>query len=143
MLSNHHHMTKSDNGGRENRDQIPRKDNEEQTQKVLNTQYDVPGQRREQTVKDFPQAAALGQILQDVEFPAQRDDIVFCAENSGRPEADQVISALRKLEERTYHNAAEVTRAVGLLEVKVSDDNSQNENPTNIGRGITERYKAD
>lgn len=134
-------MAKSDNGGRENRDQIPRKDNEEQTQKVLNKQYDIPGQRREQNVKDFPQAAALGQILQDVEFPAQRDDIVFCAENSGRAEADQVISALRKLEERTYHNAAEVTKAVGLLEVKVPDDNSQNENPTNIGPGITERYK--
>lgn len=115
-------MAKSENGVRENRDQIPRKDNEEQTQKVLNKQYDIPGQRREQNVKDFPQAAALGQILQDVEFPAQRDDIVFCAENSGRPEADQVISALRKLEERTYHNAAEVTKAVGLLEVKVPDD---------------------
>lgn len=141
MLSNYLRMTTSDNGGRENRGQIPRKDNEEQTQKVLNKQDDIPGQRREQKVKDFPQAAALGQILTDVEFPAQRDDIVFCAENSGRPEADQVISALRKLEERTYHSAAEVTKAVGLIEEKVSNDNSQNENPTDIGPGITERYK--
>jgi hypothetical protein len=107
----------------------------------LNKQYDIPGQRREQNVKDFPQAAALGQILQDVEFPAQRDDIVFCAENSGRPEADRVVSMLRKLEERTYHNASEVTKAVGLLDAKGLNDSSGNENPTDIGPGITERYK--
>jgi hypothetical protein len=51
---------------RENREQIPTESNADETLRTLRKQEHIEGERREKTVSDFPQAAALGQVLKDL-----------------------------------------------------------------------------
>jgi hypothetical protein len=45
-------------------------DKNQEFQKNVSEQGGVEGQRKEVNVEDYPKAAALGQILKDVDFPA-------------------------------------------------------------------------
>jgi hypothetical protein len=100
---------------REKRDQIPTEQNEEQTQRALRKQDSVEGERRDRTVSDFPQAAALGQVLKDLKFPADKNAIISFAEQSNRPESREVMPVLQKLDERQYQNVSEVAEAARLV----------------------------
>ena len=51
-------------------DQIPSRQNENQTQRMTEKQNQVAGERREREVSDFPRAAAVGQALIGLNFPA-------------------------------------------------------------------------
>jgi hypothetical protein len=53
-------------------EQIPTEYNEEQTLRAIRKQSKVPGERKEKTINDFPKAAAIGQILKDLNFPADK-----------------------------------------------------------------------
>jgi hypothetical protein len=99
---------------RENKGQIPTRDNAEQTGRALREQESAPGQQREKTVTDFPTAAALGQALKDVNFPADKNTITRFVEQSNKPERDEILSVIQKLDDRQYKNVSEVTEAVGL-----------------------------
>jgi hypothetical protein len=39
-------------------------------------QNQVPGERRDKDVTDFPKAAAMGQALKGLEFPAEKNKII-------------------------------------------------------------------
>lgn len=100
---------------REKREQIPTEYNEEQTQRTLRKQDNIPGEQRDRTVSDFPQAAALGQVLKDLEFPADKNTIIRFAEQSNRPEGREIMPVLQKLDERQYQNVSEVAEAARLV----------------------------
>jgi hypothetical protein len=102
--------------GRESREQIPTEYNAEETQRTLRRQDRVEGEQRDKTVSDFPQAAALGQILKDLNFPADRGTIVRFVEQSSKPESREVLPVVQKIEERQYQNVSEVAEAARLVQ---------------------------
>ena len=103
----------------ENRDgQIPTRQNEDLTQKMAEKQNQVAGERREKDVTDFPRAAAVGQALIGLNFPADRDEIIDHIQRQSRtnPDCEKMIPVLEKMEDRQYSNAADVTQAAGLVQ---------------------------
>jgi glycerol dehydrogenase-like iron-containing ADH family enzyme len=101
---------------REKREQIPTEYNEEQTQRTLRRQDQVQGEQREKTVSDFPQAAALAQVLKDLEFPADKEAIIRFVERSNRPERNEVMPLVQTINERQYQNVSEVAEAARLVQ---------------------------
>jgi len=101
---------------RENSKQIPTEYNEEQTQRTLRKQDTVQGEQRGKTINDFPQAAALGQVLKDLNFPADKKAIVRFVEESNRPEGREVLPIVQKIGERQYQNVSEVAEAARLVQ---------------------------
>ena len=57
---------------RESPEQIPSSHNEGQARAMENEQARIQGERKEVDVKDYPKAAALAQVLKDLEFPADK-----------------------------------------------------------------------
>ena len=100
--------------GRENPEQIPSEEKIEQTKAMVSEQTRVSGERKEVDVKDYPKAAAIGQILKDLDFPADKNKIIEFAEMA-RPQSEEILSDLKKIEERQYKNVAEVTKATGIV----------------------------
>jgi hypothetical protein len=100
----------------EKREQIPTEFNTEQTQNTLRRQERLEGEQRDKTVSDFPQAAALGQVLKDLDFPADRNAIVRFVEQSNRPERSEVLPIVQRLEDRQYRNVSEVAEAARLVQ---------------------------
>lgn len=43
---------------------------------TIRKQEDVPGQRKEVNVKDYPSAVELADILKDIEFPTDKNTLV-------------------------------------------------------------------
>jgi hypothetical protein len=101
---------------REKREQIPTEYNEEQTQSMLRRQDRVEGEQREKTVSDFPQAAALAQVLKDLKFPADKGAIIRFVEQSNRPEGNEVMPLVQRINERQYQNVSEVAEAARLVQ---------------------------
>jgi hypothetical protein len=101
---------------REKREQIPTEYTEEQTHHTLRRQDKVHGQRRDKTVSDFPQAAALAHVLKDLEFPADRGFIIRFVEQSNRLERNEILLSVQRLNECQYRNASEVAEAMRLVQ---------------------------
>jgi hypothetical protein len=99
---------------RENPEQIPSETNTDQTKAVVSEQGGVAGERKAVDVKDYPKAAAMGQILKDLDFPADKGKIVEYAQRA-RPQSEEVLSDLQKIEDRQYENVSDVTKAAGLV----------------------------
>jgi Protein of unknown function (DUF2795) len=99
---------------REKPEQIPSEENVEQTKAMVREQAGVTGERKEVDVKDYPKAAAIGQILKDLDFPANKEKIIEYAERT-RPQSEEILPDLQKIEERQYENVSDVTKAAGLV----------------------------
>ena len=104
--------------------QIPTEQNKEQTQRMIEKQDQVPGEKRDdEIVTNFPEAAAMGRILMHVGFPADKNKIIQFVQKQqeSNPECrfdcKEILPLLRKIEERDYENAFEVTRAAGLVRI--------------------------
>jgi hypothetical protein len=102
--------------------QIPTEQNKEQTQKIIQKQDQVPGEKRDdEIVTNFPEAAAMGRILMNVGFPADKNKIIQFVqkEQESNPECrfdcKEILPLLQKIEQRQYENAFEVTKAAGLV----------------------------
>ena len=102
--------------------QIPTEQNKEQTQKMIEKQDQVPGEKRDdEIITNFPEAAAMGRILMHVGFPADKHKIIqfVQTQQESNPECrfdcKEILPLLQKIEERDYENAFEVTRAAGLV----------------------------
>lgn len=101
--------------------QIPTDNNEAQTQKVIQEQNTIQGEQRNENVKDMPTAAAVADILKDMEFPADKQKIVSFVQSYDKSNSEtsnsseEAISALQKIQDRTYNNVYEVTQAAGLV----------------------------
>jgi Protein of unknown function (DUF2795) len=103
----------------ENRDeQIPSRQNENQTQRMAEKQNQVAGERREKEISDFPRAAAVGQALIGLNFPADKNNIIqhIRGQSQTNPDCEKMIPVLEKIEDRQYSNAADVTQAAGLVQ---------------------------
>ncbi len=103
---------------RENIDQIP-KENDTQglTGKVISEQNAVEGQRKEVSVESYSNVANIGQILKDMDFPAEKSKIIeFVRQRSSNDQnKGEILSALEKLEERSYKSVSDITMAAGLV----------------------------
>jgi hypothetical protein len=68
-------------------EQIPTEYDEEQTLRVIRKQSQIPSERKEKKIiNDFPKAAAVGQILKDLNFPADKQTIVTFVEGPNSPQ---------------------------------------------------------
>jgi hypothetical protein len=99
-------------------EQIPSRQNEQDTQNVMEAQNHIAGQRRQQTITDMPRAAEVGQALKDLRFPAdKRRILLFLQERSNtNPNYQKMVSLLDKMEDRQYENVYDVTNAAGLVQ---------------------------
>jgi hypothetical protein len=108
---------------RENPDQIPQEDDTRgRTGKVVSEQAGIQGQRKEVNVESYSKVAALGQILKNVDFPADKNKIIAfagrqtsAADDKTVENKEDVLSALQNLEDREYKNVSDVTTALGLV----------------------------
>lgn len=102
--------------GSERPEQIPTEYNEEQTLRAVRKQSQIPGERKEKTINDFPKAAAVGQILRDLDFPADKQKIVTFVEKLNSPQSREILPVIEKLDEKRYENVSEIADATGLVE---------------------------
>src|SRR5919198_872826 len=103
----------------EKKQQIPTEYNEEQTLRVIRKREQITGETRSKTINDFPYAAAIAQVLKELEFPANKEKIIkFLQEQQSKdPRSREVLSILQQIEEkREYNNIADITKAAGLVE---------------------------
>ena len=99
---------------RENPEQIPSSHDERQTKAMVSEQAKVEGERKEADVQDYPKTAAIAQVLKDLQFPADKKQIVEYVERA-RPQREEILSDIRKIEDKQYQNVSDVTRAAGLV----------------------------
>ncbi len=99
---------------RENPEQIPSSYNRGETEARLSEQSGIEGERKEVDVKDYPKAAAIAQILKDLQFPANKKQILDCVERA-RPQSEEILSDIQKIEDKRYENVSDVTKAAGLI----------------------------
>jgi hypothetical protein len=102
--------------GSEHPDQIPTEYNEEQTLRVVRKQSQIPGERKEKTINDFPKAAAVGQILKDFDFPADKQTIAAFVEKLNTPQSREILPVIEKLSEKRYDNVSEIAKDTGLID---------------------------
>src|SRR5215213_4321548 len=115
-------MEESKTSKRENPDQIPQDDDTQgKTGRVVSEQAGVQGQRKEVNVESYSKVAAIGQILKDMDFPADKNRIISFArqqqqssgaDNKNIQNREDILSALQKLE---YKNVSDVTTALGMV----------------------------
>jgi hypothetical protein len=103
----------SDSNKRGDPQQIPKEDVSGEIQKVVSEQGGIEGQRKEVNVESYSKAASLGQILKDLDFPANKDKIVQFVKQKN-PSKD-ILSSIQNIEDRQYQNVSEVTKAAGLV----------------------------
>jgi hypothetical protein len=80
---------------------------------ITNKQNEIPGQRKEVDVEDYGEASSLGQILKDLEFPANKNKIMEFARSKNCDE--NTIKKLEQIQDKEYKNTAEVTTATGIV----------------------------
>jgi hypothetical protein len=109
---------------RENPDQIPQDDDTQgKTGRVVSEQAGVEGQRKEVNVESYSKVAAIGQILKDLDFPADKNKIISfasqqlssTADNKDMENREDILSALQNLQDREYKNVSDVTTSLGMV----------------------------
>lgn len=102
----------------QNNEQIPEEDDTRgKTGQVISEQSGVEGQRKEVNVESYSKVAALGQILKDMEYPADKNKVIeYVKQSSNAQNKEEILAALQqKLEEREYKNVSDVTTTAGLV----------------------------
>ena len=61
---------------REKPEQVPGSQDTGETASVISEQGGIPGQRKEVNVENYERVASIGQVLKDLEFPANKEKIV-------------------------------------------------------------------
>ena len=92
-------------------------DKNQEIEKNVSEQAGIEGQRKEVNVEDYPKAVALGQILKDIDFPADKQKVIQHVQQRFGSNADSqsLLSTLQNIEDKEYHNVAEVTKAAGVV----------------------------
>ena len=111
------------NNQREKVGQIPKEERIGEVQKAVSEQGGVEGQRKEVNVRDYVKAAALAQLLKDLEFPTDKTKIIQFVQlqeqpiNISKEKKEDILYILQKnIEEgKQYQNVSEITRAAGLV----------------------------
>jgi hypothetical protein len=109
---------------RENPDQIPQEDDTQgKTGRVVSEQAGVEGQRKEVNVESYSKVAAIGQILKDLDFPADKNKIISfarqqlssTADNKDMENREDILPALQNLQDREYKSVSDVTTSLGMV----------------------------
>jgi uncharacterized protein DUF2795 len=104
----------NNNTEREDPSQIPNgEDVPSKVQKAVSEEGGVEGQRKEVNVESYSKVASLGQTLKDLDFPATKDNIIEFLKQKNT--SDDILSSIRKIENRQYQNVSDVTKAAGLV----------------------------
>ena len=61
---------------REKQEQVPGSQDTGETAAVISEQGGIPGQRKEVNVENYERVASIGQVLKELEFPANKEKIV-------------------------------------------------------------------
>ncbi len=117
-------MSSNNTSKRENIEQIPKEENIGAVQKAVSEQGGIEGQRKEVNVSDYVKTAAIGQLLKDLEFPADKNKIIQFVQlheqpiNISKEKKEDILYILQKnIEEgKQYQNVSEITRAAGLVQ---------------------------
>src|SRR5919197_5620054 len=92
--------------------QIPKEEDvPAKVQKVVSEEAGVEGQRKEVNVESYSKVESLGQILKDLDFPANKDKIIQFVQQKNSD--NELLSKLKKIEDRQYQNVSDVTKAAG------------------------------
>ncbi len=104
--------------GNEHPGQIPTVFNEENTLQVVRKQSQIPGERKEKTINDFPGTAAIAQTLKNLHFPTNKQTIITFVKSLDTPQSREVLSLIeKKLDNaRLYENVSEITETMRLVE---------------------------
>ncbi len=94
-------------------EQIPGSQNIGETSGVISEQGGIPGQRKEVNVENYERVASIGQILKDLDFPANKNKIIEFAKSKNCDE--NTTKKLEQIEDKEYKNTAEVTTATGIV----------------------------
>jgi hypothetical protein len=97
----------------EKTDQIPSRQNVGETAGVISEQGGIPGQRKEVNVEDYERVASVGQILKELDFPANKEKI-FNFVKTHITDKD-LLDKFKKLPDKEYKNVSEVTQEAGLV----------------------------
>jgi uncharacterized protein YjgD (DUF1641 family) len=103
---------------RENPEQIPKEDDPQgKTGKVISEQAGVQGQRKEVNVESYSTVADVGQILKDLEFPANKEKIIeHLKRQTNLQDKEEILTKFQqKLNNREYKNVSDVTTTAGLV----------------------------
>ena len=67
---------------------------------MISDQNAIEGLRKEVNVESYSKVAEIGQLLKDMDFPAEKDKIIeFIKRGSSNDQTkDEILSALNKLE---------------------------------------------
>src|ERR671931_1249682 len=107
----------NDNGSSTKRgdpSQIPKgEDVPAEVQKVVSEEAGVEGQRKEVNVESYSKVESLGQILKDLDFPANKDKIIQFVQQKNSD--NELLSKLKKIEDRQYQNVSDVIKAAGMV----------------------------
>src|SRR5437667_4692564 len=112
------------NNKREKVGQIPKEEKIGEVQKAVSEQGGVEGQRKEVNVGDYVKAAALAQLLKDLEFPTDKTKIIQFVQlqeqpiNISKEKKEDILYILQKnIEEgKQYQNVSEITKTAGLVQ---------------------------
>lgn len=101
----------------EKNDQIPQSSGpESQTGRMINEQNAVEGQRKEVNVENYALVSEIGQLLKDVDFPADKNKILeFVRGNQVVQNKEKILGVLSDLEDKSYNNVSDVTTSAGLV----------------------------
>jgi hypothetical protein len=99
------------NEEREKSDQIPNSNNDDRTQRIVDEQGNIPGQRKE-VQGNYGQLASIGQILKDMDFPATKNEIVEYVKSNNAD--SNILERLQNIDDKEYQNSSEVASAAGL-----------------------------
>jgi hypothetical protein len=97
---------------REKSDQIPNSNNDDRTQRIVDEQGNIPGQRKE-VQGNYGQLASIGQILKDMDFPATKNEIIEYVKSNNSVDSN-VLQKLQNIDDKEYQNSAEVASTAGL-----------------------------
>jgi hypothetical protein len=74
----------------------------------------IEGERKEVDVKDYPKEAAIAQVLKDLEFPADKKQILDWVQRA-TPQSEEILSDIQTIEGKQYQNVSDVTRSSALV----------------------------
>ncbi len=102
---------------RDNKDQIPNSVGpESQTGKMISEQNAIEGQRKEVNVENYAMVSEIGQLLKDLDFPADKNKILeFIRGNQVVQNKEKILDVLAKLQDKPYSNVSDVTTSAGLV----------------------------
>ena len=96
----------------------------EQNENTIKEQNNIPGQKKEVDVKDYPYASELANMLKDIEYPTDKNKILNFIKSIGNTDKN-IMELLEKIEDKQYNNSAEVINGTGLIKrQQIYPDNS-------------------